>query len=91
MEKNRPVEEEKEKPAVRATVELFWVPYVQSGIVCRICKGPHLTAKCPNKDAYDQQAQKESAPAAAPTPSGSSGKYVPPSLRNTRKTAECDL
>ena len=79
MEKNRPVEEEEKKPVVRVT----------SGIVCRFCKGPHLTAKCPNKDAYDQQAQKESAPAAAPAPSsGTSGKYVPPSLRNTRKTAE---
>ena len=90
MEKNRPVEEEEKKPVVRVTVALFGASHVSSGIVCRFCKGPHLTAKCPNKDAYDQQAQKESAPAAAPAPSsGTSGKYVPPSLRNTRKTAEC--
>ncbi|KAG8927715.1 translation initiation factor eIF3 subunit g [Tulasnella sp. 419] len=59
-------------------------------IQCRLCKGPHFTTKCPYRDTLgslgvtdtpeDGIATPQNEPA-APAPSGSSGKYVPPSMR----------
>jgi translation initiation factor 3 subunit G len=60
------------------------------GILCRICKGKHFSAKCPYKDTYQPldviqstiEQVKESTTHATATTAQGDGKYVPPSLRN---------
>ncbi|KAJ3340027.1 translation initiation factor eIF3 subunit g [Gonapodya sp. JEL0774] len=62
---------------------------VSKFLKCRICKGPHLTARCPYKDTVGAESdsdfipRKSDAPAPEPEASaGRPGKYVPPSLRD---------
>ncbi|KAJ3297001.1 translation initiation factor eIF3 subunit g [Borealophlyctis nickersoniae] len=80
VEDQQPVEEE--DPLKKALAQ------GKSKISCRICKGDHWTSKCPFKDTHQpldevavtdsRDSVAESVAADAPT----SGKYVPPSLRN---------
>lgn len=74
--------------------------FIQSGFVCRFCKGPHMSARCPYKvilftinnkqDMYLEKKEEVKAPAPSAGPSNISGKYMPPALRrNNERSSEC--
>ena len=75
---------------------------MQKGLVCRFCKGPHLSARCPHRVFFlsynnEQSLLEKKEEVKEPSPSSSSsnaieGRYVPPALRKTtERTAECIL
>ncbi|KAF9259930.1 translation initiation factor eIF3g [Marasmius fiardii PR-910] len=65
-------------------------------VVCRLCQGEHFTAKCPYKGRLttsdelgrDEDTMPPSETDAAPAPSTSTGKYVPPSMRGGQRQGE---
>ncbi|KAG7096400.1 hypothetical protein E1B28_003843 [Marasmius oreades] len=65
-------------------------------VVCRLCQGEHFTAKCPYKGrlttgdelARDEDTMPPPETDAAPAPSTSTGKYVPPSMRGGPRQGE---
>ena len=67
----KPGHEEKKDETLKSTGGSF---------VCRFCKGPHMSMRCPYRDMYAAKEQpKEEKPVSSAAPS--EGKYLPPSLR----------
>ena len=76
---------------------------MQKGLVCRFCKGPHLSARCPHRVFFlsynnEQSLLEKKEEVKEPSPSASSssntieGRYVPPALRKTtERTTECNI
>lgn len=56
---------------------------------CRICEGEHWSVHCPYKGTSYEQGKAKPVPAAQPETSApiKSGKYVPPSMRDSQKAA----
>ena len=67
-----------EKPVETRKVFFYALSFTQGTLVCRICKGNHLTAVCPNRGREEPSSP---TPLYQPKQATKQARYVPPSVR----------
>lgn len=88
MEKNKPGEEK--DATTHGTVVISELVLIQGRLVCKYCKGAHLSLRCPYRELMAHQQEKE-APQESTSAPARSDRYVPPGRRNVQRSGECRL